>query len=61
VSDLLGEEKNEVKRDVISKAYLSEFVDSIPLNLSGSITKRRNGAINFIQEVYQYEGVKKSE
>lgn len=57
---MLGEEKNEVKRDVLSKAYLSEFVDSIPFNLSGSVIKRNNGNITFTQQTHHYEGVKKA-
>jgi hypothetical protein len=60
MGDLLGEEKNEVKRDVLSKAYLSEFVDSIPFNLSGSVIKRNNGNITFTQQTHHYEGVKKA-
>lgn len=60
VGDLLGEETNEVKRDVLSKAYLSEFLESVPFNLPGSVQKRNNGNITFIQPTHHFEGAKKA-
>ena len=59
VRHLVKDQQNSVKKDVLVKTYLSEFVETIPLKEDGFIQKKSENQYTVIQPLCYYEGVKK--
>lgn len=57
VRHICSDQRYQIKKDVIANAYVTEFIDSIPISTQGNIVKR-DAKITFTEHVFCYEGVK---